>query len=85
MNFDQVKLLREEFKKRHGRELAGTKLGQLHSDFDIDSFPKGSKADNVFSTSFYPMAKKLYLHELATDTEEGKRLTGVQHKRKGIS
>ena len=31
------------------------------------------------------MAKKLYLHELATDTKDGKRLTGIQHKHKGIS
>lgn len=54
--------LAEEFKKRYGRDLIGTQLGQFHPDFDL--YPDST---NVRAIESYFIGKKCYLDKLIDD------------------
>ena len=70
-DFDKQELLQEKFKEKYGRNLYGKELGEFHSDFEKKNFPKhlAVKDEEVYSTNFYPMAKKLYLHTLEEERD----------------
>lgn len=68
-------ILASEFKKKYGRELIGSNLGQFHSDFELKP-----NSTNVRSIEAYFIGKKCYIDRLIDDQgNEGfhMRLKGV--------
>lgn len=81
---DQAQLS-TQFQLRYGYELIGEQLGQMHSDFNFKWKGKSLDPKTVWSTHFFPMAKKLYLHRLQARLSDGTLVSGIQFKCKGCT
>jgi hypothetical protein len=78
MKAQDVETLGEKFFEKYGRELIGSHLGQLHTDFDM------SGCHSVRSILFICVGKKMYLdvlHGISYDT--GEDVIGYHVKMKG--
>jgi len=75
-----ISKLKEVYFNKYGLELEGKKLGQFHSDFELE----GCK--NVISKKALFVAKKIYIDELeGVDIKTGEIKTGLHYRMKGIS
>ena len=75
----QIKLLAEEYKKQHNRELIGKQMGQFHTDFDL----KGSVGDIVAEKSIF-LGKKAYIDKLRSHDKDGNIIYGYHIRLKGV-
>lgn len=85
IRYDDMETLREAFFARTGRELVGKKLGQFHSDFSFELDGKTYDNTDVWSSTFFAVGKKLYLHVLNKEMPDGTVLQTSQVKAKGIT
>lgn len=81
-----VVALGEAFRTKYGRELYGTQLGQLHSDFSMnDAHGKSIPDHKIVSVAFGCAGKKSYLHLLEGEGSDGKIHHGYKTSAKGIT
>ena len=69
---EKISMLADEFKKRYGRELIGSDIGQFHNDFD--------ELENAYCVLHISAGKKIYYDLLRNDkgqTAEHLRLKGI--------
>lgn len=74
---DKIGLLADEFKKKFGRELIGSKLGQFHSDFE----PIIENGSNPVSIESYFLGKKAYIDKLQDENNN----IGYHIRMKGVT
>ena len=75
----QIKLLADEYRKQHNRELIGKQMGQFHTDFDL----KGSVGDIVAEKSIF-LGKKAYIDKLRSQDKDGNIIYGYHIRLKGV-
>lgn len=69
---NKIDLLSKEYKKRYGKDLIGSDMGQFHCDFDDFAEKKeGVKLDKPISKKSIFLAKKCYIDELEQNKEKG--------------
>ena len=80
MNFDDVQPLEDKYRETYGKELNGKNLEQFHTDFTL----KGACSE-IFSVKAIFLGKKSYIDMLESTDSEGKKITGLHIKLKGIT
>ena len=83
IEYDDVKILKEKFKEKYGRELDGKDLGQFHIDFDLKD-EDGNECKNIYSNHFIALGKKCYIDKLVGEKEDGSLCSGVHKRMKGV-
>ena len=83
INYDDIDVLKKEFKKVYGRELEGKKLGQLHIDFDLKD-DNGNDCKNIYAEKSIFLGKKCYLDCLVGEGKDGKIYRGHHIRLKGV-
>lgn len=73
-----IKKLSDVFRCKYGRELIGKKMGQFHSDFELE----GCK--NIVCSKSIFLGKKCYIDELQGINKNGEKETGYHIRMKGI-
>ena len=72
------------YKEVYGRELEGSKMGQFHTDFDLDA-PSGGSCENIHSKESIFLGKKCYIDTLSgTDPATGKEVNNYHIRMKGV-
>ena len=79
-NYDDVKIIETEFRKKYNRELTGKQLGQFHIDFDLD----GAKSE-IYATQSIFLGKKCYIDRLESTDAKGKVINGYHFRMKGVN
>lgn len=79
-NYDDVKIIEEEFKKKYKRDLTGKNLGQFHIDFDL----KNAKSE-IYATKSIFLGKKCYIDKLESTNEKGEIINGYHFRMKGVN
>lgn len=64
---DTIKLLRDTYKQKYGRELIGKDMGQFHTDFEVSD----NKATNIAAVESIFVAKKVYVDKLQYNDANG--------------
>ena len=80
MNYDDINKLSDEYKKIYNKDLVGKSLGQFHNDFDL----KGATSE-IYATKSLFLGKKSYIDVLKSKNKEGKDITGIHYRLKGIT
>ena len=76
----KINYLSQKFGEKYGRDLIGNKMGQFHTDFDLD----GSVGDIVASDSIF-LGKKCYIDKLVGVDSKGNDLVDYHIRMKGVS
>ena len=85
MDQKDQKQLAQLFQDKYDRPLIGDSLGQMHSDFTMKLDGKAVNPIHIWSSAFFPMSKKLYLHRIHTILPDGKTASSIQFKCKGCT
>lgn len=80
IEFDKVKVLEEEFKKKYNRKITGKDLGQFHVDFELEGAAKGAE---IKSKKSIFLGKKSYTDYLESIDEDGNKIYGFHNRMKG--
>ena len=75
---DDIKTLSTLFETKYNRQLIGKKLGQFHSDFDLEG------CEDVMATRSIFLGKKCYIDELQGKDKNGNIKTGYHIRMKGV-
>ena len=67
MDYDEVEIMRQAYRKIYNTELIGNDMGQFHIDFDLE----GSVGD-IWATDSIFLGKKCYIDKLESRDEHGK-------------
>ena len=80
IDYDEVEILANEYRKIYNTELIGNDMGQFHIDFDLE----GSVGD-IWATDSIFLGKKCYIDKLESRDEHGKPIYGHHIRMKGIT
>lgn len=78
-NYDDVKIIENEFRKEYNKELTGKQLGQFHIDFNL----KGAVGE-IYAIKSIFLGKKSYIDVLESKNEKGETIQGIHFRMKGI-
>lgn len=79
INYDEVEVLKNQFKAKYGRDLVGKKMGQFHIDFEMD----GAKKE-IYAIECYFLGKKVYYDKLESEDKHGKTIHADHIRMRGI-
>ena len=80
IDYDEVKILGDEYRKKYNTELIGNDMGQFHIDFDLE----GSVGD-IWATDSIFLGKKCYVDKLESRDKDNKPIYGHHIRMKGIT
>lgn len=80
IEYDDVAVLKSEFKKKYHRELDGKDLGQFHIDFELD----GAKTETIYAEKSIFLGKKCYIDCLVGKDDNGNEIRGHHIRMKGV-
>ncbi len=80
IDYDEVKILGDEYRKKYNTELIGNDMGQFHIDFDLE----GSVGD-IWATDSIFLGKKCYIDKLESRDKDNKPIYGHHIRMKGIT
>lgn len=83
MKKHQIETLRDVFNAKYGRELIGKKLGQFHSDFQLE-YAEDKMADGVYAIETILLGKKSYIDRLIGKNKDGAVVSGIHYRMKGV-
>lgn len=84
MNYNDMEKLEIEFRNKYGRELIGKDMGQFHPDFSLKD-KNGDKCKDIIATKSIFLGKKSYVDILEGKDKNGKIITGIHTRMKGIN
>ena len=80
IDYDEVDILANEYRKKYNTELIGNDMGQFHIDFDLE----GSVGD-IWATDSIFLGKKCYIDKLESRDKDNKPIHGYHIRMKGIT
>ena len=80
IDYDEVEILANEYRKKYNTELIGNDMGQFHIDFDLE----GSVGD-IWATDSIFLGKKCYIDKLESRDKDNKPIYGHHIRMKGIT
>jgi len=80
IDYDGVKPVEDEYRRRYNKELNGKQLGQFHIDFDL----KGADSE-VYAIKSLFLGKKSYIDVLECVNKDGSVMRGFHKRLKGIT
>ena len=90
IDYNEVKVLGDEYNKKYNKELIGNDMGQFHIDFDL----KGSSwtdengiehENDIWATDCIFLGKKCYIDKLESRDKDNKPIYGYHKRMKGIT
>lgn len=90
IDYDEVKILGDKYRKKYNTELIGNDMGQFHIDFDL----KGSSwtdengiehENDIWATDSIFLGKKCYIDKLESRDKDNKPIYGHHIRMKGIT
>ena len=81
-NYDDMKIISDQFKIDYNKKLIGKQLGQFHNDFKMEGAGKG---EQIHSNKLLVLGKKAYIDELESKDKDGNVITDYHIRMKGVS
>lgn len=78
-NYDDLKIIENEFRNKYSRELIGENMGQFHSDFKLEG-----AVSEIYAIKSIFVGKKSYIDVLESKNEKGETIRGIHFRMKSI-
>jgi len=79
-NYDDVKTIQTEYKKKYNKVLIGNQLEQFNNDFKMDG-----AVSEIYSTKSIFIAPKAYIDNIVSTDVDGKEISDIHYRLKGVN